>query len=189
MGPSPLTALVRPAAEHLPDYVAALQTGWSPDNLRPEVAQEQLKAIAADAAAFLALADDPEARGGPVFLADGTSVPRLPSLRRWLWADGFCGSIGLRWSAPGDAALPAHVPGHIGYAVVPWRRREGHATRALALLLPEARALGLAWVELTTEPANAASRRVIEANGGAVVGRFTDAGHGGGDKLRYRIDL
>jgi hypothetical protein len=34
--------LVWPAAEHLPGYVHALQQDWSPDNLRPEVASEQL---------------------------------------------------------------------------------------------------------------------------------------------------
>jgi hypothetical protein len=38
--------LVWPAAHYLPDYVRALQKGWSPDNLRPQVAQEQLARIA-----------------------------------------------------------------------------------------------------------------------------------------------
>ena len=46
--------LVKPATEHLPSYIAALKCGWSPDNLRPEAAQEQLEQIASDAESFLA---------------------------------------------------------------------------------------------------------------------------------------
>jgi predicted acetyltransferase len=186
-----LTRLVRPAAEHLPQYQDALRRGWSPDNVRPEeTAREQLAAIARDPAAFLAGLEDPEARGGPIALSNGTEAPRLPGFRRWIWAgDGFCGSIGMRWQN-GTPDLPPHVLGHIGYAVVPWRRREGHATRALALLVAEIAPLGLPWVELTTEPENAASVRVIEANGGAPVERFAKpAAYGGAEALRFRIPL
>jgi predicted acetyltransferase len=74
--------------------------------------------------------------------------------------------------------------------VVPWKRGRGYATLALRLLLPEAGALGLEYVELTTDPANAASRRVIEANGGLLVERFTSVPQlGGRDSLRFRINL
>ncbi len=186
----PLTRLVRPAAEQLPDYVAALEQGWSPDNIQPErTIAAQLAAIRADPAGFLAGLDNPEARGGPLTLPDGSQVPRLPGFRRWLWADGFCGSIGMRWQ-PGTAALPPHVLGHIGYAVVPWRRREGHATRGLGLLLREIAPLGLPWVELTTEPENLASIAVITRNGGVLTERFTKApAYGGTPGLRFRIAL
>ena len=38
--------LVKPALEHLPSYVDALQRGWSPDNGRPEVTEgEHLAAV------------------------------------------------------------------------------------------------------------------------------------------------
>ena len=57
-------------------------------------------------------------------------------------------------------------------------------------LLPEARARGLAFVELTTEPNNFVSQRVIEKNGGRLVERFEKApAYGGGTSLRYRIPL
>jgi hypothetical protein len=47
--------LVWPSREYLPSYVAALERGWSPDNLRGLAAsQEELNRIAADADAFLA---------------------------------------------------------------------------------------------------------------------------------------
>jgi hypothetical protein len=37
--------LVTPSLEHLPSYVKALETGWSPNNMRPEAAQEELRRI------------------------------------------------------------------------------------------------------------------------------------------------
>jgi predicted acetyltransferase/GNAT superfamily N-acetyltransferase len=185
--------LVRPDATHLPSYVAALRQGWSADNVRGAAAAvEELARIEADAAGFLAGMEDREAAGGPVTLPDGSTVPRLPGFRRWLWdeADGsFAGSIGLRWQQ-GTTALPPHCLGHIGYAVVPWKQRRGFATRGLALMLDEARAVGLPFVELTTDPDNLASQRVITTNGGVLVERFTKPaqfGHTPG--LRYRIHL
>lgn len=60
--------------------------------------------------------------------------------------------------------------GHIGYEVRPSRRREGHGTRMLALLLDEARAMGLAKLMLTCDADNIGSRRIIEANGGQLEG-------------------
>jgi predicted acetyltransferase len=182
--------LVKPSAAFLPDYVRALECGWSPDNVRGDAAAKaQLAAIAADASGFLDSLDDPAARGAPIMLPDGTVVPRLPGFVRWIWDGDFVGSIGLRWQ-PGDESLPPHVLGHIGYAVVPWKRGLGHAKRALALLLPEARACGLAHVVLTTDPANLASQRVILACGGRLVERFRKhAALGGAEGLRYRIEL
>lgn len=122
-------------------------------------------------------------------LPDGSIVPRLPGFHHWMWDGAFCGSIDFRWQ-PGTTALPPHCPGHIGYAVVPWKRGRGCATLALRLLLPEARALGLDYVELTTHPENHASRRVIEANGGVLVERFTTVPQlGSVESLRFRIHL
>jgi len=87
-------------------------------------------------------------------------------------------------------ALPAYCLGHIGYTVVPWKRGRGYATRALQLLLPQVREEGLAYVELTTDADNLASKRVIEANGGKLVERFKKpAAYGGAESLRFRILL
>lgn len=194
-GPSPLR-LVRPGAAHLPSYRAALERGFSPDNIRGAVAaQEQLEQIASDADAFLALMDDPEGAGPPVKMPDGTTRPRIPGLRRWMWLgsddapEGFVGSIGLRWTKDGSP-LPPHVLGHVGYAVAPWQQRQGHATRALWLMLPLAAERGVRAVEITTDPDNFASRKVIEANGGRLVEAFDKGevyGHAAG--LRYVISL
>jgi hypothetical protein len=60
-------------------------------------AREELQKIATDPAAFVAALDDPQAKGGPIGLPDGSTVPRLPGFRRWMWDGAFCSSIGLRW--------------------------------------------------------------------------------------------
>lgn len=181
--------LVWPALEHLPGYVAALERDWSPDTLRPEAAREELERIAADPAAFVAEQVDREGAGPPVTLPDGTKAKRLPGYRRWIWDGDFCGVIGLRWQ-PGTEALPPHVLGHIGFSVVPWKRKRGYATRALALMLEDAAREGLRYVELTTKLENVASQRVIEANSGQLIERFTTPGeYGERAALRYRIDL
>lgn len=56
--------------------------------------------------------------------------------------------------------------GHIGYAVKPSARRQGHASEALRLALLAARDLGIAKVLVTCDDDNEPSARTIEANGG-----------------------
>lgn len=182
--------LVWPASEHLPSYLEALRSGWSADNVRGAVAAaEELEKIEADAGAFLASMIDREATGDPVKLPDGTVVKRIPGVRRWMWDGEFCGVIGFRWQ-PGTEELPPHCLGHIGYAVVPGKRNRGHATAALAATLPLAKAEGLRYVEVTTDPDNKASQRTIEKNGGVLYERFIKpAQFGSTPGLRYRIHL
>ena len=181
--------LVWPASQYLTSYADALRRGWSPDNLLPEAGLEELDSIERDPDAFLAQQVDREAKGGPVLLPDGSTVRRLPGYHRWMWDGEFCGSIGFRW-LPGTSELPPTCLGHIGYAVVPWKRRLGYATAALRQLLTEIDEPGLTYVEITTDLSNIPSRRVIEANGGVVVESFAKpAQYGGAPSLRYRIAL
>lgn len=70
--------------------------------------------------------------------------------------------------------------GHIGYSVRPARRRQGHATRALALGVRKAARLGIDRVLVTCDTENLASARTIEAAGGV----FEDVRK---DKRRYWI--
>ena len=182
--------LVWPSAAYLPGYVDALKRGWSADNVRGEAStREELAKIADDPARFLADMIDREGTGSPITMPDGSVVPRLPGYRRWMWDGEFCGSIGLRWQR-GTPELPPHCLGHIGYAVVPWKRKQGYATRALEAMLPAARDEGLPYVEITTDPDNFASQRVIERNGGVLTEHFTKpAQFGNAPGLRYRIML
>jgi len=181
--------LVRPAPPYIASYSDALRRGWSPDNTRDAAAAEELQMIVQDATQFLESLTDTDAKGPPVRLPDGSVVPRLPGFRLWMWDGEFCGSIGFRWQV-GTSELPAYCLGHIGYAVVPWKRRRGYATRALGLMLPMARERGLAHVDLSTDPENIPSQRVILANGGVFQGRFHKTAHyAGAEGFLYRIYL
>lgn len=92
-------------------------------------------------------------------------------------ADALVGFLALRRSLT-DFLL--EQGGHIGYSVRPSRRREGHASRALALAVDEAAALGIERVLVTCDEDNVGSRRTIEVNGGV----YEDSREG---KRRYWI--
>ena len=181
--------LVRPTADHLPSFLDALRRDWDWTRDSGRTAQQEVDRVMADPERFLALMDDRAAAGGPVEIAPEVFVPRLPSLTRWMWDGEFAGQISLRWQ-DGTPELPPTCLGHIGYGVVPWKRRRGYATEALRQMLPLAAAEGLPYVEITCDVDNIASQRVIEANGAGPAERFEKLPvHGGGTGLRYRIDL
>ena len=79
--------------------------------------------------------------------------------------------------------------GHIGYAVRASRRRQGHASAALALGLDRARALGLERVFLTCDVDNVASARTIEKAGGVLQDVSDQSERGQGMLRRYWIAL
>lgn len=178
----PLT-LVTPGCDYLPGYIAALETGWSPNTGR-DVSGEHLAAIAADAGAFLA--DLNRTEGGGIIKLPDREVERLPGHILWMWDGAFCGSINFRY-VPGTEDLPSHVSGHIGYAVVPWKRGRGYATAALRQILPVAAAAGFPRVLITCDDDNTASRRVIEANGGCFTGKHPHAEREGRTKLLFWV--
>lgn len=182
--------LVRPAAEHLASYRAAFERSCSLHTVVPVAARVELESIDADPAAFLAAKDDPLAAGGPITLPDGSVVARLPGYERWIWEDDYVGMINVRWQ-PGTPALPPHVLGHIGYSVTPWNRGRGYATSALRELLLQLPVLGLPYVELTTDVDNIASQKVITANGGVLIERFTKPAAYGANSpaFRWRIKV
>ena len=175
-------SLVAPCAALLGGYAAALRAGWSPNTMR-DVSAEELEAVEADPEGFLRDLTDEK---GMVTLADGSHVPRLPFRIFWIDDGEFCGAIGLRFQRSTED-LPPHVPGHIGYSIVPWKRRRSYATRALRLILPVARAEGLRRVLVTCDADNEASRKVIAANGGVLDGFTPHDPETGRPKLSYWI--
>lgn len=81
----------------------------------------------------------------------------------------------------------AHEGGHIGYAVLPDYRRQGHATEILRQSLVVARALGVDRVLVTCDDANVASALTIERNGGVLESIISDT-RSGEPLRRYWID-
>ena len=95
------------------------------------------------------------------------------------WVDGYVPQTVLWWAA-GDEylgrlsirhRLTPHLlyhGGNIGFEVRPSARRRGHATAMLAAALPLAAELGIDPARVDCEVDNAASRLVIERNGGVL---------------------
>lgn len=182
--------LLTPNLALLPSYLAALERGWTPNkDDDPDGAKRLLDRIRKDPEAFLASLVNPTGRGEPILLEDGTSVPRLPFTRFWIIDGDYVGDLNLRWQQ-GTSALPAYVLGHVGYAVVPWKRSAGYASAALRLLMPFARELGLEWLDIAMDTCNMASRRTAEKAGADFVKIF-NAGleYGNVDACLYRLAL
>jgi predicted acetyltransferase len=175
--------LEKPNGCLLDGYVAALRTGWSPSNTQ-DLSGRHLAAIAADPAAFLA--DYDWQPGRTVELPGGQVVPRPPGQLYWISDGTFCGFLSFRYQ-PGTLALPPHVAGHVGYGVVPWKRRQGIVTAAVRAVLPIARAAGLDKVCITTSATNQASLAVIRAVGG-VRAPETDGADNYGPWIGFWVD-
>lgn len=177
-----------PQLPMLASYVDALRRGFSPCT-DVDASAEVLAAVTRDPEAYIASLADDQPPGGTRSLSDGRVMPLLPMRMRWIWDGAFCGVVNLRWQ-PGTTALPDHVLGHVGYAIVPWRRGHGLAKRALRHILSEAREVGLDAVTICTTADNPASQAVIRANGGGTPEPFNDVGDAAGTvRLRYRIGL
>ena len=179
--------LAMPQLPMLASYADALRQGWSAHTDR-DVSAAQLAEIAADPQGFLASLADDQPPGRTRELPYGRVVEILPQRVRWIWDGEFCGAINLRW-ATGRSDLPDHVLGHIGYAIVPWKRGHGLAKRALRHILGEAREVGLSQVDISTAEDNVASQRVILANGGVLVETFVNPLFGDTRRHLYRVTL
>lgn len=101
---------------------------------------------------------------------------RVPQTTRW-WISGedYLGRIDIRHRL---TERLSEWGGHIGYDVRPSARRRGHATAMLAAARPIACQIGVDPALLTCDEDNIASRKVIEANGGALADNVRG-------KLRY----
>jgi predicted acetyltransferase len=182
--------LIRPTLDRLEDYRTSMLRSIEEESEGDRRFLEiQLAQIAEDPIAFIDSQDKLQGREGLYPLPDGTLVPRMAGFNRWMWDGEVAGMISFRWLV-GGIELPDYCLGHIGYGVFPWKRGKGYATQALALFLEEIRSLGLPFVELTTDPDNLASQKVILANGGVFLETFLlPESHGGGESFRYRVSF
>ena len=105
------------------------------------------------------------------YVADLLAVEHVPrradlvteTVRWWVEGSEFIGRLSVRHRLTEPLR---RLGGHIGYDVRRSRRLEGHATAMLRAALPLAHDLGIDPALITCDATNAASRRVIESNGG-----------------------
>lgn len=183
--------IVAPSLDLLPSYLTALERDWTPNaDVDPEGASKLIARISQNQEAFITSLSNPEGKGSPIILDDGTSVPRLPFTRHWIWDGEYAGDLNLRWQC-GTSELPPYVLGHVGYAVVPWKRGADYASVAIRLLMPVARRMDLGWLDISMDSANMASRRTAEKAGAILVKTFNagpEYGNVGAHLYRLALD-
>lgn len=177
--------LIAPRRDLLPDLVDCMRLTPPRNEVDAFMVDRDIAMIESDPDGYLRKLEGI----GTLEFPNGTVVPLLPSITRWMWDGELAGEINFRWQ-PGTTELPPTCLGHIGYDVFAWKRQRGYATKALALLLDEIRPLGLPFVVLTTDVDNEWSQKVIKANGGVLVEEFDKLPeHGGGRAYTWRIYL
>jgi predicted acetyltransferase len=143
-----MTELVVPSEQYRASYLAA--------QAERSAAGEEADVTADTFAALLAKISS--------YAAGRVKPGRVAETTLWLVeGDEYIGRISLRHTL--NPVLHAYG-GHVGYDVRPSRRRQGHATRMLALAIPHLAALGIDPALITCDEDNIASRKVIEACGG-----------------------
>jgi len=78
--------------------------------------------------------------------------------------------------------------GHIGYSIRPCERGKGYGKQQLALILVKCLNLGIKEILITCDFDNAASAKIIEANGGIRIGE-TISTRTGKVVFQYRISI
>ncbi len=99
-------------------------------------------------------------------LSDKDTLPAgwVKTIYYLLWNDDeIIGALNVRCE---DSEFVLNHAGHIGYAIAPWKRKQGYASAALNMLLPIVKSFGINRVLLTCDIDNEASKRVIIKNGG-----------------------
>lgn len=176
--------LARPDARQVASFIAAMKEGYSRDTLRPETPQS-ITLVEADPDGFLRSQLSPPRT---VILPDGSTGQAVPSTVLW-WVEGdeFLGSFHIRHEL--NEAL-SKVGGHLGYAVRPGARSQGHASAILAAGLDWVRTnLPLKRVLLTVNTANAHSIRVVEKNGGVHTATLPHIWRPGEQIMHFWIEL
>lgn len=179
-----MPALVRAELAHVPSFLEALREGFSRDNLRATT-EGEIAQIEREPEWFVRQVNHPPRQ---VVLPDGTLGERVPATELW-YMDGatFIGTVGIRHELNDHLAAWG---GHIGYAVRPSARREGHASAMLAQALDWVRAnLPLERALLTVNLDNTGSIRVIEKNGGVLEAEVDNPWVEGVRGRRYWIAL
>jgi predicted acetyltransferase len=170
--------LMMPSATHARSYQSAVAEGYLPDPAAP-----RLDGTQANLEMHIEWLN---AQGGLIDLPDGRRVPRLPHVQLWLThAYTFIGRVNIRFRLTPELE---RWGGHIGYEIRPSFRRRGFGTHLLSLAIPTARASGLSGLLLTCLDTNIGSIKVIEANGGQLIGVSPHPYHEDQVSRRYWIE-
>lgn len=155
--------LVRPSSEYKDSFIQAVREAQAAQSGLGDTLKWQVADLESDFEAFLT----------HLRRYEPPNVPPEGFVRsEYLWlVDGpdYLGRVSLRHSL--NERL-RQFGGHIGYEIRPSARRQGNATLALRLALRRAAELGLQRVLLSCDEDNAASWKVMEANGGVCEGVF-----------------
>lgn len=179
-----MAELVRPAERYLASFIEALHEGYNRDTLRPET-PESIAQVEADPMAFLQSQLTPPETFVQPDGSLGRAVPWTPLW--WVEGDRFLGTVHVRHELSESLSK---VGGHVGYAMRPSARGQGHASAALAAGLDWIRAnLPLTRVLLTVNPNNPHSIRVIEKNGGVHTQTIPHIWRPGEQAMHYWIEL
>jgi predicted acetyltransferase len=177
--PAARARLVAPSTRYRKSFVAALLECHQEDrHLELDAARlADPGEFARYVAALGADGESPGAQARYVGSHNGKEAPYLPdgyvpqTILWWTAGDEFLGRLTIRHR------LTLHLlyeGGHIGYEIRPSARGRGHATAMLAAALPLVAKLGVTKALIDCDPANLASRRVIEKNGGEFGGEWDD---------------
>lgn len=154
------SSLVMPSATHARSYQAAVAEGYQPDPAAP-----RLDGSPAGVEAHLAWLNQ---QGDLIRLPDGREVARLAHVQLWLvHAYTFIGRVNIRFRLTPELQAWG---GHIGYAIRPSFQRRGFGHHILAQAISYARAAGLEGLLLTCLDTNTGSIRIIEGQGGTLIG-------------------
>ncbi len=141
---------------------------------------EELGRIADDPAAFITYEADAFGEQPPLRLQDGSYVD---ATYQAIAAGCGTASFPAVSACVGSPIRRSYRHGVSAISATAWCRGSSVAVmrpKRCASFLPDAKALGLPYVYLTTTTENVASQRVIETNGGVLLNHFTmDRAHGG----------
>ncbi len=98
------------------------------------------------------------------FIKDSSKVPSHVYLALRQQDDRLVGIIDLRHHI--NHPILSVWGGHCGYSVRPSERKKGYGTEMLRLVIEKARDMGIPRLLITCDDDNAASEKVIRANGG-----------------------
>jgi predicted acetyltransferase len=181
--------LLTPSVEISESYFEALAKGYVDKSRGKKATVKDIPAIKNDFTAFVSSFDDLEPTVDLMTLSNGDKVERLPSITRWIWDEGFSGTISFRWQK-GTNDLPYYCLGHIGYEVVEWKRNKGLATFAVKSMCEIAKKMEMSFIEVVTDIDNAKSQRVIVKSNGVLIELFVKPKHLEQTlSIRYRIYL